>query len=48
MQVEHEDYSGAVSIAAKHGSVCVTKHNNRWFAVVDGESRIPKVKKGAA
>jgi hypothetical protein len=54
LAAERHDYAlaqAAASRVAKRGhrsAIEVMQHNGRWFAVIDGESRIPKVKRGAA
>ena len=51
---EFYDYQGALSASSTimqrghRGAIELTQRKGRWFAVIDGESRIPKVKKGAA
>lgn len=53
-QEEFADYAMAQAAASRvakrwhRGAIELMQHKGRWFAVVDSESRIPKVKRGAA
>lgn len=35
----------AIELAEKHGSFTTIRHRGEWFALIDGESHIPKVKR---
>lgn len=54
LTAERYDYAMAIAAAKSvrprgyRGAIEITQRNGRWFAVIDGDSRIPKVRKGAA
>lgn len=54
LAAERHDYALAQAAASRvakrwhRGAIEIMQHKGRWFAVVDSESRIPKVKRGAA
>ncbi len=47
LRAEHADHQWALEVAKRHGSITVALFRGRYFALIDGESRIPKVKRRA-